>query len=197
MAEEIKKEVEETETEGANAADEGKETETDSEDAGADTEEASKETKTESPEAKRSRLERELKRHNKKHGFETEEKAKTSKQSDEFDDGQLAYLATRGITTDKDIDFTKEQLKERGGTLRELLGKKWFQSELTERKEAQSVLEATPTGSKRGQSRTGDTVEYEYAKYLKTGKLPADREMRTKVVNMRYTKAKSDSEFSD
>ena len=197
MAEEIKKEVEATEAEEANAADEAKETETDSGETDKETEEASKDSKAETPEAKKSRLERQLKQHNKKYGFESEEKSKTSKKSDEFDDGQLAYLATKGIVSDKAIDFTKGQLKERGGNLRELLGKKWFQAELKELQEADVVLEATPTGTRRGNIRPADALEYEYAKYLKTGKLPADREMRTKIVNMRYTKTQTDNEFSD
>ena len=192
---EIEKVDTETTEKDSEGAEESQETEnTESE----ESEEAEKPKET--FEARKARLERQLERVNKKLGINTEEKPKPkveNKKSEDLDDGQLAYLATRGIVSDEDIDFTKGQLKERGGNLRELLGKKWFQSELKERQDAKTVLDATPTGSRRGNVRPADAVEYEYAKYLKTGKLPADREMRTKLVDMRYKKTQRDSEFSD
>ena len=180
-------------------------TEKDSE--GAEAEEAENTDSEESEEAERpketsenrkARLERQLKQVNKKLGIETEEKPKPkveSKKSDEFDEGQLAYLVAKGIESDEDVDFTRDELKKHGGNLRELLGNEYFKAKMVARKDAKIALEATPTSTRRTSSKAGDAVEVEYSKYLKTGKLPEDREMRKKIVNMRLEKEKTDDEF--
>ena len=155
-----------------------------------------KEPPKESDEARKARLERQLKQVNKKLGVDTEKKPKIeNKKSDEFDDGQLAYLVAKWIESDEDVDFTRDELKKHGGNLRELLGNEYFKAKMVARKDAKIALEATPTSTRRTSSKAGDAVEVEYSKYLKTGKLPEDREMRKKIVNMRLEKEKTDDEF--
>ena len=125
-----------------------------------------------------------------------EPKEITPKKSDEFDDGQLAYLSTKGIESDEDLEFTKGELKKSGVTLRELMSNEYFQSKVKTRKDATAALEATPN-SKRSRGGADDTVEFHYAKYQSTGKLPADREMANKIIDLRVKKETSDSEFNN
>lgn len=160
--------------------------------------EAKAERHQETPEARRGRLQRELTKLNKQLGIDEPEKStRKSKKSSEFDEGQLAYLVAKGIEADEDIEFTQNELEKHGGSLRELLNNEYFQSKVKARKEAKATLEATPTTTKRSGSNTGDSVDYHYAKYMATGKLPEDREMAIKVVNMRQKKEVSKKMFTD
>ena len=187
MANEIEtKEVEETEVEEAS---ETEVTDTDSEETEEKSEAKADEKPKESSEAKLARLERQAKQLRKKLGVADPE-TKTSKKSDEFDEGQLAYLVAKGIDQDEDVDWTQKQLKERGGTLRELLSKKWFTEELKERKDNRSALEAAPTSKGRSSARPTDLFERANAEYQKTGKLPEDLEMADKVIEARRKAAK-------
>ena len=157
----------------------------------------------ETSENRKARLERQLKQVNKKLGIETEEKPKPkveSKKSDEFDEGQLAYLLAKGIESDEDINFTQSELKKHGGNLRELFGNEYFKSQMTARKEAKVTLDATPSNSRRTNSRPADAIEHHYAKYQKEGSdylKTVDRETRLKIVNMRLKKETVDNEFSE
>lgn len=196
MSEIEKKEAEETETKKAHAADEEEVTEADSEGSEEATEEASEEAKKETPEAKLARLERQTKQLRKKLGMTDEKPEKTSKKSDGFDDAQLLLLELKGIDADEDIEWTQEQLKERGGNLRDLLGKKWFQAELKERKDDRTNREAISVTSKRSSSKPADIFERSYAEYQKTGKLPEDRAMQEKIIARRREAEGSGNKFT-
>jgi hypothetical protein len=155
------------------------------------------ERQPETPEARLARMERQTEQLRKKLGKEAPTKHETQKSSlDEFNEGQLAYLAAKGIESDDDIDFTLGELKKHGGNLRELLGNEYFKSAVKTRNEAKSVLDATPTSTRKGNNAV-DSVDYNLSKYLSTGKLPADREMANKVVNARLKQEKSKTMFSD
>lgn len=148
----------------------------------------------ESPEARRARMQRQYARLGKQLGIENP-KAEVKK-SDEFDEGQLAYLATRGIESDADLDFTKKEMKKSNSTLTELLKNEYFQNKLKVRREAEKALEAIPD-PKRSNLAQNDSVEYHTAKYFQTGKLPSDPEMREKVVNARIKKETQTNQFTD
>ena len=140
---------------------------------------------------------RETKKIEKKLGLADEKpkyESKENQKSDEFNEGQLAYLSTKGLETDEDLDFTKAELKKSGGTLRELMSNEYFQSKIKLRADAKAALDATPT-TKRSRGGTDDSTEFHYAKYISSGKLPEDREMADKVIEMRRKKETSDSEF--
>lgn len=164
--------------------------------------ESKEERPKESPEDKLARLERQAKQLRKKLGVEEKKPVtkKEEKQSDEFDEGQLAYLTAKGIEADEDVDFTRDELKKHGGTLRELLNNEYFQAKLKSRRDSAAALVATPSASRRSGTKVTDEVEFHYAKYLKDGAsylktLP--REMREKLVNKRLEQTKNDHTFTD
>lgn len=113
-----------------------------------------------------------------------------AKQSDEFDYGEYAYLATKGIESDDDIAFVKDAMKDSGKSLRETLNAKWFQAELTERKELSATANAVPKGSKANGTAI-DSVEYWLSKPIE--EVPAN--MRGKVVNARLAKEQDSGKF--
>lgn len=187
--------VEEVETSENNESEEETEGESD--------EKVEAEKPKESSEDRLARLERQAKQLRRKLGkdepvkFETK---KVEKQSNDFNEGQLAYLSAKGIDSDEDVDFTMGELKKHGGNLRELLGNEYFKSKLEARKQAKIALDATPTNSHRSNQGTRDEAEMHYAKYLSEGEnylsdLPLD--MRAKVVNMRLVKVKKESQFTN
>lgn len=110
-----------------------------------------------------------------------------------FDYSEKAYLVAKGIEEDN-FDFVQEVMQGTGKSLEEVLGNRYFQNELKERREQKKVSEAIPQGSKRGSSGARDQVEY----WLAKGELPPaeDRELRQKVVNARIDKEKRDQMFT-
>lgn len=154
------------------------------------------EKKEESPEARKARLERQLKQLEKKNPdlFKKTEK-KTSKKSDDFDYGEKAYLIANGIKEADEMEFVKDVMKETGKSLDAVVGSKFFQAELKERREDKATADATPKGSKRSGQSAANTVEYWIAK----GELPPkdQRELRQKVVNARISKESNKSMFTD
>lgn len=122
-----------------------------------------------------------------------------TKKSDDVDYGELAYHNTKTgvarIVHDDDVDYLREQIKETGKSMREILGSKFFQAELKDRQEARSAVQATPTSTRR----TGDqsnALEIAYTKYLQTGQLPQDPILRRQVVNARVEHERLATTFS-
>lgn len=128
---------------------------------------------------------------------EPEKKPEASEKSNEVDFGQLAYLATKGIEDPTDVEYLKKVMDDTGKNLVEVLNSSYVKAELKDRAEARNVANATPSGSRRSTGAAVDSVEYHLAKYLQTGKLPADREMAEKVVNARLHQETSKSQFTD
>lgn len=96
-----------------------------------------------------------------------EEKPKaTAKTNDGFDYGQLAYLASKGVS-DEDMDFLQEEVKTTGKELKDILGFKYVQEELKTRKESRETQDALPT-SKRSSGASHDSVDY----WVKKGEMP-------------------------
>lgn len=148
----------------------------------------------ETPEAKRSRLKRELDRHEKKYGFsedrESSTKAKKTK-TDELDYGQLAFYNSKSdslkIESDEDIEFLKEQMEGTGKSQKDILASNWFKAEFKERKDAKAVAKATPGSTRTATENSSTKVDYWIAK----GELPADKELRQQVVEKKYELAKA------
>lgn len=149
----------------------------------------------ESPEARKARLERQLKQLEKKNPdlFKSIEK-KTSKKSDDFDYGEKAFLIANGIKESDEMEFVRDVMKETGKSLDAVVGSKYFQAELKDRREDKATQDATPKGSKRSGQSAANTVEYWIAK----GELPPkdQTELRRKVVNARITKETNKSMFT-
>ena len=115
-----------------------------------------------------------------------------------FDYAELAFLTARGIS-DEDTEYVWEQSKKTGKELKELVGAKWFQAELQERKEERATKEAVPGGSNRPGSPAKDSVDY-WTAQIDAGKAKlfdiSDVELRRKVNNARIKTAAQSTHFS-
>ena len=169
-------------------------------------EEKPKEQPKESPEDKLARLERQAKQLRRKLGVEEPAKSvtKKEKQSDEFNDGQLAYLAAKGIESEEDTDWVRDELKKHGGNLRELFNNEYFQAKQKARRDTNAALAATPSHHKRSGQGAQNEAEVHYAKYMSMDARESEnylatlpREMRQKLVNMRLQKTKKENQFTD
>jgi hypothetical protein len=125
---------------------------------------------------------------------ETTQQKTEATQTKGFDYAQKAYLKASGIQADE-FDFVKEVMDGTGKSdIDAVLGSKYFQAELKERREVNTTAEATPTGTKRAGNQTRNDVEY----WLAKGETPKDNpELARKVVNARIAAAKTKSQFSD
>jgi len=108
------------------------------------------------------------------------------KQSDEFDYGEYAYLAQKGIESDAEIAIVRNAMKDSGKSLRDVVSAKWVQEDL----EVAKTSSAVPKGSK-SNSTAVDSVEYWQGKDIKD--VPAN--MRQKVVNAKLERENSGGVF--
>lgn len=110
----------------------------------------------------------------------------------ELDNGDYAYLATKGIDEDDPrIDFIKEKMAKWGLPLRELMKDEDIQSKLKSLKIERDVRSATPSSTKRASGTTSDNEDYFYQKYMQNGTLPEvmPSGMAERLVNRRYQEA--------
>lgn len=144
---------------------------------------------TESLEARKARLERQLAQTLKKMGVPNEKKEVQTN----GDLGESAFLIANGLKDSEERSFAKKLAKETGKDLESLLDTTYFQTELKALREAKATANATPTGSKRSNNSSVDTVEYWVAK----GELPptSEVELRRQVVNARMKKEQNGSQF--
>ena len=119
-----------------------------------------------------------------------------SKKSDEFNNGDYAYLAAKGIEDDKEIARIKEIQKFNGKSIREIVAHPDFQSELKNMRALKETEIATPTG-KRSSGVATDSVEYWVAKAGPNAEHldEVPKEMRAKVVNALDSKEKNKGQF--
>lgn len=122
------------------------------------------------------------------------EKTKTNESGD-FDYGQKAYLVANGVKSDE-MDFVKEVMAETGKSLDMVLESKYFQAELKERREAQEMADAIPTGTKRSQQTTRDQAAYWIAKGELPPNTPENQALRRDVVNAKMKAGNSGSRFT-
>lgn len=115
-----------------------------------------------------------------------------------FDYAELAYLTAKGVS-DEDTSFVEDTVKNTGKELKDLLGTKWFQAELQERKEARITKEAIPEGNKRSGSLGKDSKDYWIGKIdAGTAKLSdiQDVGLRREVNNARIQSQENKSKFA-
>ena len=130
-----------------------------------------------------------LKREQKKEAKKSVPNKKT-KQSDELDYGQKAYLNTKEIA-ESEHDFVNTELQESGLSLNELLDNGYFQAKLKEMRDTVAVKEATPS-STRGSTESANTkVGYWIDKGELPPNTPDNQQLRTDVVNARMENNKS------
>lgn len=122
------------------------------------------------------------------------EKQKTNESGD-FDYGQKGFMVANGITS-SEFDFVKEVMADTGKSLDDVLDSKYFKNELKERREAQSVADAIPQGTKRSGQTTRDQVAY----WVQKGELPANtsenQQLRRDVVNARQKASTDGTRFT-
>src|SRR3990167_8342627 len=109
-----------------------------------------------------------------------------------FDYAELSYLAVRDVA-DEDHDYVLETLKDSGKSLKDLLGAKWLQSDLRERKESRATKNAIPSGTKRSTSSSRDSVDY----WLSKPFTDVPKEMRREVLKARTKIESNKNKFTD
>lgn len=114
-----------------------------------------------------------------------------NKKSDELDYAQKAYLKASGINSEE-FDFVHQVMKETGKDLDSVLGSKYFQAELKERRDAKAINDAMPKNIPgRSTEPASNKVEY----WVNKGELPPDtpenRKLREDITNARYDLEKS------
>lgn len=133
----------------------------------------------ESPEAKLARLKRQTAQLEKKLGVEPKQE---SKPSGKLDETQLDYLDLKGVSEEEDIKVIETVMRNTGKTLRETLKDEYVVATIDENRRTRGVRNAIPGSSKRAGVETNSTDFY-VNKFKDTGKLPADFETRSKVVD--------------
>lgn len=169
-------------------------TETEEQEGVEETESEETEESKETDEAKLARLRRQTERLEKKLGVGTKKETKTT--NSELDYGQKAFLVANGIKGSDEIAFVTEVMKSTGRSLEQVLESKYFQAELKEMRDAKSVTEAIPKGTKRTATTARNEVEY----WIQKGELPPDtpenRKLRQEVVNARIKSSGDTSPFT-
>jgi hypothetical protein len=155
------------------------------------------ETKYKAENGVRRRVEKDLKQYT---SSKTESQTESQPQDKKgFDYAQKAYLKSSGINSDE-FDFVKEVMDATGKTdIDAILGSKYFQAELKERREIKATEAATPPGTKRAGNSTSNTVDYWLAKIAAGTATIADisdRKLRQDVVNARIKAEGSKSQFA-
>jgi hypothetical protein len=123
-----------------------------------------------------------------------QEEDRAQKKQGDWDYGQLAYLAAKGIDHEDEIDLARKVISETGKELKDILVSKYFRSELEEMREARKAKEAMPKTKTRGQTE-GDDVGYYLAK-VEAGETQINDvppQFRYKVVEERIRKESGDS----
>lgn len=113
-----------------------------------------------------------------------------SRKSDELDYGKKAFLLSSGVKVEE-MDFVKGELKKFNGELDELVTNPYFKAGLEEYRTQKTTDKATPSGNKRANQTSHDSVEYWIAK----GELPEDFELRKKVVRAKRDKESNPFSF--
>lgn len=118
----------------------------------------------------------------------------------EIDYAKLAFYNTKSdvtrIESDEDIGFLRQTLEDTGKPQEAILGAKWFQAELKERREAKATADAIPTGTRRSVDTSTDKVEYWVAKGGLPPNTPENVQLRRDVVNRRLEVEQRSQRFS-
>jgi len=107
--------------------------------------------------------------------------------------GEKAYLAVNDIRSADEVEFVQKMKKETGKDVESLLATTYFQTEFKNFKELKATAGAIPTGSKRSNNSSIDSVDYWVAK----GELPPKEQvqLRRDVVNARLKKEQGQGVF--
>lgn len=118
-------------------------------------------------------------------GAKPETKTETKvepKATGELDETALDYLDLKGVTEQEDIDIIESVIKRTGQTVRQALKDDYVVAKLKANQDKRAVQQAMPSGTKRGGDQS-QGLEAAIAKFERTGELPKDFALKTKVVN--------------
>jgi hypothetical protein len=171
------------------------EEDTDETEAGDDDTDEPKAKAKETPEQKKARLTRELNRLLKKNPDLVEERKVEKKKADTakpdgLDEAQLDFLDLKGVSDQDEINLIEQVVAKTGMTVREALKDEYVVSKLEKLRADKEVKGATPSGTKRGAAK-GDSLDALVSKFEKTGELPDDFELTTKIINAAISKKTS------
>lgn len=121
---------------------------------------------------------------------------KSSSKPNDLDYGQLALLRQEGIKGAGETALFKEIMAETGKGVLDVLDSNYFKSRLTDFREAQATLNATPKGKNRSSQASMSDEDVAFAKYNETGKLPEDFKTRVAIKNKIVAAEKSRNMFS-
>jgi hypothetical protein len=152
--------------------------------------------KKESLEDRRARLQRELKRTEKKLGVNNEDKSEKKSKPGEIGYAEKSYLLANGIKKDE-FALVQDVMKATGKDIDSVLDSKYFQGMLKDHRDDQAAKDALPKNSKRTGQHNSNSVEY----WLAKGEMPADtpenRKLRQDIVNAKINKQSgSNSNFT-
>lgn len=110
----------------------------------------------------------------------------------EFDYGQRAYLAAKGLETPEAMALAKEIIGETGRELVDVVNSKYFAAELKERQETKASMEAVPKTTKRSASPIKDEAAYWVDKDF--SEVPQN--LRSQVLNLKIERERKEGQFS-
>lgn len=114
---------------------------------------------------------------------------KLKEKTGELDETQLDYLDLKGVSDSDEIDVIQKVMQKTGMTVRQALKDDYVVSRLESLRGARAVKDATPSSTKRGGAASNTDVAAAVAEYEQSGKLPADFELRSAVVNKLESKS--------
>ncbi len=106
----------------------------------------------------------------------------------ELDETQLELLDFKGINEQDDIDVIQKVMKNTGQTLRQALKDDYVVNKLAALKADRDLKAATPSSTKRGSAGHVDDFDKAYDKFERTGELPKDFELRSRIVDAKERK---------
>ena len=121
---------------------------------------------------------------------------KETVKSGELDYGHLAFFNTNSDSIkigNADEEYLKKTIEDTGKSQKELLGSKWFLTELKEKQESRTVKDAVPSSTKRSAPSGKGNVEY----WLQKPFDEVPKEMRREVLDARVKIETEGSKFSD
>lgn len=108
---------------------------------------------------------------------ETTEAPKT----DGFDYGQLAYLETKGFSSDAEHEIIAKAMKSSGDSLKDVVANEFVIGKIHKMRE--DAVNAEAQADNKTSKRSGVSAQNKVDYWLKKGELPTDTKLRREVVN--------------
>lgn len=107
---------------------------------------------------------------------------KVKEKTSELDDTQLDYFDLKGYSDPEEVSVFHKIMLKTGMSAREVLKDDYALAKVKALRDEKAVKEAIPSSTRRSGEQSGD-LESAIAKFDKTGELPTDYALKTKVVN--------------